>query len=77
MNHGYANRIVNNFDPFTHESFDVELGKVLDEIFDFAYKSYIPIKLIIDNEVIKTRTDKTKQFDFFEEENSLELKILL
>jgi len=74
LNHGYANRIVNNFDPFTHESFDVELGKVLDEIFDFAYKSYIPIKLIIDNEVIKTRTDKTKQFDFFEEENSLELK---
>ena len=27
LNNGYANRIVNNFDPFTHESFDIELGK--------------------------------------------------
>jgi len=74
LNNGYANRIVNNFDPFTHESFDIELGKVLDEIFDFAYKSYIPIKLVVDNDSIETRSDKIKQFDFFEDENSLELK---
>lgn len=74
LNHGYANRIVNNFDPFTHESFDIELGKVLDEIFDFAYKSYIPIKLSVNNESIETRSDKAKQFDFFEKDNSLELK---
>ncbi|MFW6047256.1 MAG: ATP-binding protein, partial [Candidatus Woesearchaeota archaeon] len=74
LNHGYANRIVNNFDPFTHESFDIELGKVLDEIFDFAYKSYIPIKLNVDSEPIETRSDKAKQFDFFEKDNSIELK---
>lgn len=74
LNHGYANRIVNNFDPFTHESFDIELGKVLDEIFDFAFKSYIPIKLNVDSEPIETRSDKAKQFDFFEKENSIELK---
>lgn len=74
LNHGYANRIVNNFDPFTHESFDIELGKVLDEIFDFAYKSYIPIMLNVDSEPIETRSDKAKQFDFFEKGNSIELK---
>ena len=73
-NHGYAHRVVNNFDPFTHESFDIELGKVLDEIFNFAFKSYIPIKLIVDDKPIDTRTDKSKQFKFFEEKNSLELK---
>ena len=74
LNHGYANRIVNNFDPFTHESFDIELGKVLDEIFDFANKSPIPIKMIIDDENIETRFEKVKQFDYFEEENNIELK---
>ena len=74
LNHGYAKTIVNNFDPFTDESFDIELGKVLDEIFDFAWKSYIPIKLIVDDKPIDTRTDKSKQFDYFEKENSLELK---
>lgn len=74
INHGYANKIVNSFDPFTHKSFDVELGKVLDEIFDFAYKSYIPIQLCLNNETIKTRTEKVKQFDYFEKENNLEFK---
>ena len=73
LNHGYANRIVNNFDPFTHESFDIELGKVRDEIFNFASKSYIPIKLIVDDDHINTSSDRSPQFDFFEEENSLEL----
>ncbi|WP_372755275.1 ATP-binding protein [Labilibaculum sp.] len=72
--HRNASRIAHNYDPFSHESMDIELGKVLDEIFDFAYKSYFPIKLNIGNESIETRSDKAKQFDFFEEENSLELK---
>lgn len=72
-NQDNAKRIVRNFDPFIHESFDIELGKILDEVFGFAYKSYIPIKLIIDNKPIETRLNKTKQFDFFEEENSIEL----
>jgi hypothetical protein len=72
--HRNASRIAHNYDPFSHESMDIELGKVLDEIFEFAYKSYIPIILNVGDESIKTRSDKTKQFDYFEEENSLELK---
>jgi hypothetical protein len=73
--HKNASRIAHNYDPFSHESLDIELGKVLDEIFDFAHKSYLPIKLNIDKDKIETRTGKLKQFDYFDEENSLELKI--
>ena len=74
MDHRNASRIAHNFDPFTHESLDIELGKVLDEILDFAFKSYIPIKLFVNNEQIETRSGNIKQFDYYENENSLELK---
>lgn len=72
--HENASRIAYSYDPFSHESLDIELGKVIDEIFSFSYKSQITVNLIIDNESYETRSNKTKQFDFFEEDNSLELK---
>jgi len=74
--HKNAMRIARNFDPFSHESMDIELGKVIDEIFDFAYKSYVPINLTIDNKKIETRKLKSKQFDYFDEETGLELNVL-
>lgn len=73
--HKNASRIAHNYDPFSHESLDIELGKVLDEIFDFSHKSYLPIELYIDNDKIETRTDKLRQFDYFDNENSLELSM--
>ncbi|WP_281298845.1 HD domain-containing protein [Flavobacterium limnophilum] len=69
-----AERVVTNFDPFSNESMDVEIAKIVDEIFDFADKSYIPIKLFIDNEEIKISSLENK-FDYFDPENSLEIKI--
>lgn len=68
-----AERVVTNFDPFSNESMDVEIAKIVDEIFDFAHKSYIPIKLFVDNEEIKVSTLGDK-FDYFDPENSLEIK---
>lgn len=69
-----ANRIAHNYDPFSHESLDIELGKVFDEIFDFTSKSHIPIKLFLNGKEIKTYSSKNN-FKFFEKENSLELNI--
>src|SRR5690606_38996356 len=69
-----TSRIAHSFDPFSHESMDIELGKVLDEVFEFAYKSYIPINLIHGQDPIPTRSEIANQFDYFEEENDLELK---
>lgn len=72
--HKNAMRIARNFDPFSHESLDIELGKVLDEIFNFAHKCYLPISLKVDNSDIPIQSS-IKQFDYFDSENSMELKI--
>lgn len=69
-----ANRIVRNYDPFSHESLDVELGKIYDELFDFASKSYFPINFFFNGQEIKTYGSNNK-FKYFEKENSLELNI--
>ncbi|MES2132573.1 MAG: hypothetical protein V4506_09490 [Bacteroidota bacterium] len=69
-----ASRIAHNYDPFSHESLDIELGKVFDEIFDFTSKSHIPIKLFLNGKEIETHSNKNK-FKYFEKENSLELNI--
>lgn len=73
--HSNANRIAYNYDPFTHESLDIEMGKVLDETFVFAHKSYLPIKLEIDGKDIKTYSYEKSTFDYFDPENSLEITI--
>ncbi|RKS03273.1 MULTISPECIES: HD domain-containing protein [unclassified Flavobacterium] len=72
--HKNASRIAHNYDPFSHESLDIELGKIFDEIFDFSLKSYIPIKLHLNKTEIDTHSNKNK-FKYFDEENSLELNI--
>lgn len=69
-----ASRIAHNYDPFSHESLDIELGKVFDEIFDFSSKCQIPLKLFFNGKEIKTRSAQNK-FEFFEKDNSLELNI--
>ncbi len=69
-----AERVVTNFDPFSNESMDVEIAKIVDEIFDFADKSYIPIKLFNNDVEIKVSSLKNK-FDYFDPENSLEFNI--
>lgn len=69
-----ASRIAHNYDPFSHESLDIELGKVFDEIFDFTSKSHIPIKLFLNEKEIETHKNKNN-FKYFEKENSLELNI--
>lgn len=72
-----ASRIAYNYDPFSHESLDIELGKVFDEIFDFTSKSHIPIKLFLNDKKIETHNNNKNKFKYFEKENSLEFNIHL
>ena len=69
-----ASNFAHNFDPFSHESLDIELGKVIDEIIDFKSKSYIPINLFINGKEDETHNNNN-EFMYFEVENSLELNI--
>lgn len=74
MNNKNAHRIWNNYDPFSHDSLDVELGKIYDEIFDFTNKCSIPVNLKVSEEDIKTASSYEK-FAHFDVENALELNI--
>lgn len=69
-----ASRIAHNYDPFSHESLDIELGKVFDGIFDFTSKCHIPIKLFLNGKEIETHNNNNK-FKYFDKDNSLELNI--
>lgn len=73
--HRNATRIAHDYDPFTHESLDIELGKILDEVLEFANKSTIPINLTIDNMPISIQSEDVKKFNYFDPENALEINI--
>lgn len=73
--HKNASRIAYNYDPFSHDSLDIELGKVFDEIIDFSSKCYLPIELYIKNEKIETYSVEKQKFQFFDPTNSLEFSI--
>lgn len=71
--HRNASLIAHNYDPFFHDSLDVELGQILDEILDFSFKCNMPIKLDIDGEEIGTMPLRESRFDYYDPINSLEL----
>jgi len=69
-----ASEIAHNFDPFTHESMDIEIGKIIDEVVESSYRSYFPIQLTIDGETIAIKSD-ARPFKFYDSVNSMEMTI--
>lgn len=74
--HNTASAILRTFDPFIHESLDIDISKVIDEVYSFSEKSYLPIEFVIsDKKEFLSNSDK--RFSFYEEDNSLEINFLL
>jgi hypothetical protein len=73
--HENASRIAHNFDPFSHKSLDIELGKILDEVLEFSEKSYFPVSLTVESNPLETKNQRPKKFDYFDDATGLELKI--
>lgn len=76
INSGQTNalRIADNFDPFSNDSLDIEIGKIADEVFFFAEKNYMPTILKVDGKLIDTH-QSLELFKFFDIDTSLELNI--
>jgi hypothetical protein len=70
-----AMNIANNFDPLTHESLNIGLGMITDEILEFETASIIPIKLFINSEQYQFRKKEQNYFKFFECLSSLEINL--
>lgn len=69
-----AGEIAHNFDPFTHESMDIEIGQIIDEVVESSYKSYFPIQLTMDDKPIEIKSD-LRPFEFYDPINSMEMNI--
>ena len=72
-----AMRIAHNYDPFSHESLDINIAMIIDEIFAFEHASIIPINLLINGEKFDFAEKENNYFKYFDRENSLELNINL
>ncbi len=76
MSRCVARQVISSYDFVNDESLDVDVAKIIDEINKFAYASYIPIYIKMDdqNEVL-LNGNQTNRFDYFVEEEGLEMSI--
>lgn len=76
MDYAVASHVISSYDFVNDDSLDVDIAKVVDEVSKFAYASYIPIhvKLDDDDEVI-LNSDRINRFDYFVADKGLELSI--
>lgn len=76
MSRCVARQVISSYDFVNDDSLDVDVAKIIDEINEFAYASYIPIYIKMDdqNEVL-LNGNQTNKFDYFVEEEGLEMSI--
>jgi len=67
-------KVVDNYDPFVHNSMDVDIAKLVDEIIKFSEMSYIPIKLRL-KEHDECLYNSTGTFQYYDLETDIELNI--
>ncbi len=71
-----ASRVVNSYDFVKDDSLDIDIAKIVDEIYKFSGATYIPITLKIDNQdIIELIPKKENLFQFYCEEKNIELSI--
>lgn len=71
-----AANTISSYDFVCNESLDIDIAKVIDEIYKFSYASPIPVCLVFnEEEYLKPTKEKTSQFKYYFEEIGLELSI--
>ena len=73
--HRNADRIAKNFDPFLHETMDVEIGRVVDEVCAFAEKSSLPLILNVDGQNVVTNLNSGGKFKYYDAESAMEMNV--
>lgn len=72
--HPSLSKVFENHDFLNYSTENFELTQIIDEIFEFAYNSYIPIKLYIDNQQINLQ-QQDYEFSFFDKQNNYEINL--
>ena len=71
--HANAERLLRNFDPFTKESLDFEVYKIIDELIQFGKRLSIPVRVQFLEEKFIIGGSGKRMFKYFDPETSLEL----
>lgn len=75
MEYSMASQVISSYDFVNDDSMDVDIAKIIDEIYQFSYASYIPIHLKIDEQDDRLLNVEDKKFDYFIKEYGIELSI--
>lgn len=77
MNRSMARQVVSSYDFVSDVSLDIDIAKIIDEVYKFAYASYIPIHIILeDQNEIPINKEGSNIFEYFIEDKGLELSFL-
>ena len=66
--------IINSYDFIMDSSLDIAIGKIIDEINNFSYYSYVPIKLYYEDNIIELcHRDKIKESVLYDDVTQIEV----
>lgn len=71
----YVKQIIDDYDFFKLESFNIHIAYFIDEIVKFASACYFPIKIEIDTDNTTLNEKREKPFIYFDKKTSLEFNI--
>jgi hypothetical protein len=75
-NNTLSKKVIDSFDPISDNSFDIQIAHIIDKISNFNTKSYLPIKLFFQNNLIMDiKTKDFKKFHYFSKNNALEISL--
>lgn len=76
MKPSMATRVIYSYDFVNDDSLDIDIAKVIDEIYQFAEASYLPIHIKLDDQdEVVLNSGGRKEFKYFDKETGLELSI--
>ena len=70
-----ATRVISSYDFVNDESLDIDIAKVIDEIYQFAEASYVPISIKMEDHDEVVLKGGNNKFKYFDKEIGLELSI--
>lgn len=76
MAQSFAVKTINTYDFVIDDSLDIDIAKILDEVYKFAQASCFPIILTVNKDYpITLKPDEERPFDYYCEDQGIELSI--
>lgn len=77
FNHKLVSKLISSYDFVKDKSLDIDITKIIDEIYSFNYSSCVRVELMVNDKQDKFLDKQIIDFKYFSEENNLEIGINL